>query len=92
MIDVRCSFIDQFYTKDDVFKKHFQKYIHDPDYYTKYASKDNKAQEKDFKHGLILYIENMVMLMVWMSQVVVGQMGSYGEVVLPYQNPRYVTW
>ena len=89
--NVRCSFIDQFYTKDDVFKKHFQKYIHEPDYYTKYASKNNKAQEKDFKHGLILYIENMVMLMVWMSEVLLWQMGSNEDVVLPYQDPRFVS-
>jgi len=89
--NVRCSFIDQFYTKDDVFKKHFQKYIHNPDYYTKYASKNNKAQEKDFKHGLILYIENMVMLMVWMSEVLLWQMESNEDVVLPYQDPRFVS-
>lgn len=89
--NVRCSFIDQFYSKDDVFKKHFQKYIREPDYYTKYASKNNKGQEKDFKHGLILYIENMVMLMVWMSEVLLMQMNTYGDVVLPYQNPRYVS-
>ena len=44
VINVRCSYIDQIYTKDDVFKKHFQKFIHNPDNYTKYDSKNNKAQ------------------------------------------------
>jgi len=89
--DARCSFIDQFYTNDDVFTKHFQRFIHEPDCYTKYSTKDNKAQERDFKHGLILYIENMAMLMVWMSLVLMEQMGTNEEKILPYQDPEFVS-
>lgn len=82
------NFIDEFFADYSIFRKHFSEFVKNPAYYTVRDYKN--AGLVDFRKSLMPYIENMVLLMLWMADMVLDQYKLYGDVTLPNMNPRYV--
>ena len=84
----KLNFIDEFFADYRNFRKHFSEFVKNPAYYT--VRDYRNAGLVDFRKSLMPYIENMVLLMLWMADMVLDQYKQCGEVILPYMDPRHV--
>lgn len=85
---LKLNFIDEFFADYNNFRKHFSDFLKSPSYY---IGRDYKnAGVLDYRKSLMPYVENMVLLMLWMADIVQKNYKQYSNINLPPMNPRFI--